>query len=534
MNKKSIKSSSIELKGKPAARIILLSVVFILTFLFFSHKIIFVTADLGRHIKNGEMFFENHKPISTNFYSYTEPGFKTINHHWGSGVVFYLVQKIFGFKGLSVFFSLISALTILLMFLIAERKSHTYVAFFMFALCVPLIADRIEIRPEMFSMLLLSIYYFLLESYRVGKIAFKVLLFIILFFQLLWVNLHIFFIMGVMLIGIYGINDLINKKENSIKNYSILLVATLFACFLNPFGFEGVLTPLTIFKNYGYMIAENQSVFFMQERFDYTQYIHFEVLMVAAVLITGVVIFRSKIKDIIPELLLLIVFGFLGFRAIRGIPIMCLFLVPVFSFFLYKLITIQRAASLNNFNKASLLIGSVICLLFILNSDNGNSNYLSPLGKYKGTNGLGLFEPYQKSAFFYKQLNISGPIFNNYDIGGYLIYHLFPNEKVFVDNRPEAYSVDFFEKIYNPMLEKEAVWIKMDSVYNFNSIFFYRQDQTPFGQPFLIRRVNDRKNWAPIFVDDVAIIFVKRVEKNKTIIDQYELPPEIFNAVPTK
>ena len=56
--------------------------------LFFAQKIILVNADLGRHITNGRLFIENGVLISTNFYSYTEPDSPTINHHWGTGVIF--------------------------------------------------------------------------------------------------------------------------------------------------------------------------------------------------------------------------------------------------------------------------------------------------------------------------------------------------------------------------------------------------------------------------------------------------------------
>jgi len=54
---------------------------------------------------------------------------------------------------------------------------------------------------------------------------------------------------------------------------------------------------------------------------------------------------------------------------------------------------------------------------------------------------------------FFKENNLQGPIFNNYDIGGYLIFNLFPQEKVFVDNRPETYSSEFFQEDYIPMQE---------------------------------------------------------------------------------
>ena len=76
--------------------------VFYLTFFLLS-KIDLTTSDLGRHIKNGEIILKEKRVFQTNYYSYTHPNFYSPNHHWGSGVVFFLIYKFFGFKGLSFF-----------------------------------------------------------------------------------------------------------------------------------------------------------------------------------------------------------------------------------------------------------------------------------------------------------------------------------------------------------------------------------------------------------------------------------------------
>ena len=62
--------------------------------------------------------------------------------------------------------------------------------------------------------------------------------------------------------------------------------------------------------------------------------------------------------------------------------------------------------------------------------------------------GIGLAKDDQKAAEFFKKENIQGPIFNNYDIGGYLIYYLYPGQKVFVDNRPEVYPKEFLQNVH--------------------------------------------------------------------------------------
>lgn len=133
------------------------------------------------------------------------------------------------------------------------------------------------------------------------------------------------------------------------------------------------------------------------------------------------------------------------------------------------------------------------------------------------------------STEFVKENKLQGPIFNNYDIGSYLIFHFYPKEKVFVDNRPEAYTTKFFQQ-YIEAQNDNRLWKQFNDRYHFNLIYFYRHDLTPWGQKFLINRVND-VSWAPIYVDNYVIIFIKKNEKNKKIIDKYQLPKEMFKIV---
>ncbi|HUD09114.1 MAG TPA: hypothetical protein VMQ48_03435, partial [Candidatus Saccharimonadales bacterium] len=126
--------------------------------------------------------------------------------------------------------------------------------------------------------------------------------------------------------------------------------------------------------------------------------------------------------------------------------------------------------------------------------------------------GIGLLPGNEAAGEFLKSEKIAGPIFNNYDIGGYLIWNLPASEKVFVDNRPEAYPDSFFSEIYKPMQENPDVFKKVDAQYNFNTVVFSRNDITPWGMNFL-KMIKDDPNWAPIFEDNFAIIYTKKGDK---------------------
>ena len=117
-----------------------------------------------------------------------------------------------------------------------------------------------------------------------------------------------------------------------------------------------------------------------------------------------------------------------------------------------------------------------------------------------------------------RNCNLRGPIFNNYDIGGYLIFYLYPRNQVFVDNRPEAYPADFFQNTYIPIQEDDTRWHEEARKNGFNAIFFSHRDVTPWGQTFLKNRLED-PDWAVAYLDEYSIIFVGRDSVNSGIIE---------------
>jgi hypothetical protein len=150
-----------------------------------------------------------------------------------------------------------------------------------------------------------------------------------------------------------------------------------------------------------------------------------------------------------------------------------------------------------------------------------------PAVLFRPASWAGLPPGVNRSAEFFRMAGLVGPVFNNYDLGAYLIFHLFPRERVFVDNRPEAYPVDFFQREYLPMQADEETWNRLDAKYGFQAIYFERHDQTARARTFLVHRLGDPR-WAPVFLDDYTVILAKRGGPNQAAIERYPLPPGTF------
>src|SRR3989344_3886663 len=499
----------------PIPPLLLTTAVLLFTALLFAQRINLTAVDLGRHLKNGELFIKYGTLLHTNHYSYTEPDYSVITHHWGSGVLFYLVYRLLGFPGISLVYIGIIVTAVFLMLRIGEKIASLPIAALATVFSVPLIATRIEIRPEGITYLLFAAYLFLLLQFHQRKISYQVLAILLLSLQLLWVNTHIFFIFGWLVFFVYAACDMVNQSRiATLPRWGSLLAGLIGISLINPFGLQGLFEPFMILREYGYDIVENQTLLFMQRRFPAGEYIHTMLASLLIIIAWFFVIARRKTyHSYLPFFIISTVFGLLSWSMIRMISLIGLSLIPL------------TTVLLRPFENRQLRSFSEYLTIVIISSGLLiRSNYYAAITP---VTGIGLMSGVEKSYEFFQKSNLHGPILNNYDIGSYLIFYLPGEEKVFVDNRPEAYSVSFFKDIYIPMQSDETVWHQILERYQFNVIYFNRHDRTPWAQPFLIRRIKD-PDWAPVYADAYTLILVRRTSENQSIIERHELSQEYF------
>lgn len=501
------------MKSEKFIKVFLLFLIFLFYGLLLSQKVNLTTADLGRHIKSGEIIVSRRSVAQVNLFSYTNPDYPFVNHHWGSGVIFFLVYKLSGFGGVSAFFVLLSLVTFWLFFRIALEKSNFSPVLLCSVFLLPVIASRVEIRPEVFSYLFSGIFF--------GILSRKKPLFWLPAVMLFWVNLHLYFFLGFFLIAVFVLEELIKRNKKNVIDLVRVFFLSFLAALVNPAGLKGVFYPLTIFRNYGYRLLENQSVWFLDKLIAYPPSIYFKIVFILLIA-SFIYAFIRKQKISIVNLVLLLLISYLGWTAVRNFTLFGLFALPIMAENCQKLWSKRGAGGLSYLLLANLTFAAGVLLFLIA----------PRYWQAKADIGLGPKEGSAASAEFFLKQGLKGPVFNNYDIGGYLIYYLYPQEKVFVDNRPEAYPKDFFDNVYIPSQEDEEKWQETEAQYRFNTIFFYRHDLTPWGQSFLIKRVSDF-SWAPVYVDDYAIIFLKRNKENEQVIKNFELPKELFQVQKT-
>jgi hypothetical protein len=368
---------------------------------------------------------------------------------------------------------------------------------------MPLLIDRVNIRPELFGYVFFSFLLFIYFSYP----KYKKLLFCIPIIMLLWINMHITFIFGIILL-VFIFLKIFKHSKKPLTPYYLLLATSLFILILNPNGLNGVLYPFRIFQNYGYQIVENQNLLFLHNMM-FVPVIKYFFLITPVVLFTIIVLLEQRK---VTRFLLFFLFYFFAFYQIRHFPFFVLITVPIVAsiihrgIFYIKVLIKKKGINISNY---LMFVYSFLIILIIFCSIG---TYIITQNIYydsidSGNNfGISFTENGKKASDFVLQKKLSKNIFNNFDIGGYLIYRLYPHYKVFVDNRPEAYPKEFFESLYIPLHLDKEFRQKIFEKYKIHTVFYNHTDQTQWARTFIEQMKNDSK-WNLIYLDPTIIIF---------------------------
>jgi hypothetical protein len=483
-----------------------------LVLLGYFHPITALTQDLGRHLLTGNLILTTHSVPKVNLYAYTYPDFPFINHHWLSEVVFALIQRCCGFPGLFVLMLLLVTAAFAFQIKTVFLKVSSLALGLSGMLYLGILFERTDLRPELFSFFFLSVFVTVLYGYR--KKATK-LLYLLLPLQLLWVNMHIYFAVGLVVISLFVLDSLITHRRNlsarPVKELSAVFLLCCIASLFNPNGIAGLFYPLHVFQNYGYTIEENQTLFLLESLgFHKPSFPYFKIAVTLLFVSLGVNYKKTGPIDWLTS----ICFTILGFMAIRNFP---LFVFGTFIPFTLSFTALLQKAGVvlppfKGLRAYMLPLIGIILLGLFFRQATGIAGR-QPVG-YGVTPGA------KKAVDFLINENIHGPLFNNFDIGSYLIYRLYPKERVFVDGRPEAYPADFFKATYIPMQENPELFTRVASSSGINTIFFAHTDQTPWGNTFLTALLQD-PDWIPVYLDDTVIILLKHRTENVSLLTRW-------------
>ena len=186
-------------------------------FILFAYLVLYAFYNLGGldylfHIKAGEYISLSKVIPKQDVFSFVLAGKNWVNHEWLYQSLIYRLHNNFGLDGLFVMRAVIFCSIFFLLALMLLKVDWVF-GFPLLVLALGVSLRRFTIRPDNFSLLFLVIF---LMPFVFKK---KNLLLFLPFIQLAWVNLHGFFFIGPLVLGLYLILSRFNKVKEETDFY---------------------------------------------------------------------------------------------------------------------------------------------------------------------------------------------------------------------------------------------------------------------------------------------------------------------------
>jgi len=481
--------------------------------------------DIGFHLKGGQWIIDNLKFHDKDVFTYTVNQNDYIALHWLYQVVIYGLFKISGYSLLTIFNS-IFILTVYYMLYRVLREFDTPFWLISVLIFLSVFANefRFIFRPEIITWLFFLIYIFILNKYYFsGKSKFLFLLPVI---QILWVNSHGLFIVGIFLVFCYWLDLLIRNKKNDKVLFKYLLLS-IGGSLVNPYLINGLLFPFYLFTRLGksnvfkILIGELKSPF----DFGLSNNPLFPVICAMmfyffiALTILSIIINYKKIR--IHQYIILAATFFISYSSIRNIPLFVCYSAIVCSysltlFFKEKKFTFSKRAM---YITGGLII--IICTGVSLRVFNGYY-YSSDERADKFGAGLNTAARPVEAADFILQNKIDGRIVNDMLTGSWLEW-IIP-QQIFIDGRLEVMQEKFAYEYGGSFYEGNL--IKMLTKYKADVLVFNYTVITDWT-----KQIVKLENWRLVHADNTAAVYLRNGYRDD--IAKTEVPGISFDTINT-
>jgi hypothetical protein len=454
--------------------------------------------DLWWHLRSGQLIVQTHRVFHTDPYSFTRFGQTWVDHEWLSQVLMFSLYRLAGWGGLIAGFGAVIAAAFMVVFL--RCPGRPYVAGVLVLLGAFASAPSWGVRPQMLTLLLASVLLLILErSYQRPKVLgwTPVLM-------LLWVNLHAGYAVGLALMTLFLVGDVLDvafgfefgtPARARFRALTLAVVVCAAVVPLNPYGTALYAYPLDTLRSRAMQsyIGEWLSPNFHQPRY----------LPTLALFLGTVVVAALSPRRLRPrEALLLSVTMYAALRSVRHIPIYVLVAIPILSamalpwlqecgvakWFESKPAGMTPVKTLVN---AVLLAGLLVFLAVRV-------HYVTRRQPETEAKEL----PATAVSFIAAQLP-PAPILNHYNWGGYFIWRLYPEYRVYIDGRADVYGDAFMDDLATTYYLKGDSWRSPFEKWGIRTVVL------PPDAP-LVTALRALPDWETIYADPQAVVLTRK------------------------
>jgi tetratricopeptide (TPR) repeat protein len=131
--------------------------------------------------------------------------------------------------------------------------------------------------------------------------------------------------------------------------------------------------------------------------------------------------------------------------------------------------------------------------------------------------GFGLVESPKGAVEYLDRNDVQGKMFNEYGMGGYLIWKTWPKRKVFVDGRNVEYGPELVKSVGTWM--RPGGFRQLDDAYQFDYAIIIN------GDSYSCWELDRDPRWTLVYFDDESLVYLKREPANEKLIarDAYRI-----------
>lgn len=511
----------------------LIAVSVVVTVLYYPY-IGFADYDIWYHLKFGEHFVTNKTfQLDHSMFSWTpaDPNWKY--GIWLGSSFLYLLYSFAGIYGLELFkWFVIFSIAGLYFYYCSKSGDKIDVTNVMlaFLMVVVLNATASLVKPDNFTLIFFTAIVFI---YFHTKLYQKKFFYLYPLIFLLWVNTHGGFLVGLFFISIAFAGEMLTFylrrndafSKRLIFEFAAVVVLSYLATLINPYGlsYHIYIIP-TYFKGEIMGYAGRVFAFSSLWKYLFTDYFRLRDSFIAAMflaaifIILAIYLFRRKRFFDAGIAVLNLTFFYLGSNTSRVISFFAI--IAIFSI----AYIIKRADALSF--KRSMAVISAAIFLFMASMVTYDSLTKTTFRSWIPTDADYVLP--EREAAFIKKFNLPGPIFNDYLIGGYLIWALYPEYKIFIDPRYGPYWKETGPDYFN--FESNATEYelkKFNQKYPFKTAIFH------YVASNFIKLFMRSDEWKLMYFDDIAVVFVRKDYVDEISKDAFkeDISPERFKKL---
>ncbi len=455
--------------------------------------------DFWWHLRTGQYIVETRSIPLVDVFSGTVAGQPWIAHEWLSEVFIYGLFTLGSFPTLIVAFSAI--ITLAFVFVYARSDGKPYVATLALLLAALATAPMWGVRPQMISMLFTSVFIFVLEKCRahLGDHKGRPYVWILVPLMILWVNLHSGYALGLVVIGVYLFDAIVEyftqPRTSQLPNsrttqLALVFVACLLVVPLNPNGATMYVYPLKTLTSHAMQTYIQE---WFSPDFHLTEFQPFAWLLFATLAAIGM----SGKRVSLTQTLLLIIFGYAALQSSRNIPLFAIIAAPVLAEHLSHIVAARgwmRPLAGNAPTTRRMAVLNWVLLVVIV------ATGVARVGMVATNQSAVERTKFPAAAVdFLQAQKVTGTIYNSYGWGGYLIWRLYPGARVFIDGRADVYGDAFIEK-YLAAYRGEASWKPTLEQYSVRTILI--EPDAP-----LAAQLAQDAMWKKVYEDKQAVVY---------------------------